>query len=107
MASRKTSPTTLPPANPRDPVEQLRMAAQCIADRASQRDLPDGERSMWSAVSTFNTLTGHELSERDGWVFMAILKLARAQNSVETGAPVHLDDYIDGAAYMALAGESA
>lgn len=107
MAPRKPIPHPPAPVDPRDPVEQLRQAAQCISDRAAQRDLPEGERSMARAVATFNTLTGHELSERDGWVFMNILKLSRAQNNAETGAPVNLDDYIDGAAYMALAGEVA
>ena len=107
MAPRKPIPHPPAPVNPRDPVEQLSQAAQCIADRAAQRDLPEGERSMARAVATFNTLTGHELSERDGWVFMNILKLSRAQNSVDTGAQTNLDDYIDGAAYMALAGEAA
>ena len=104
MASRKPTPPA--PINHRDPVEQLRQAAQCIADRAVQRD-HEGERSMARAVTTFNTLTGHDLSERDGWVFMNILKLSRAQSAVESGAPANLDDYIDGAAYMALAGEAA
>jgi len=55
---------------------------------------------MARAVTTFNSLTGHKLTEREGWVFMAILKLSRAQ----AGRHV-MDDYIDGAAYMALAGE--
>lgn len=102
-------PTKVPTiqANPRDPVEQLRAAAQAIADRASQRDCESGERSMYRAVQTFNALTGHTLTERDGWVFMNILKLSRAQSSAENGAPANLDDYIDGAAYMALAGEVA
>lgn len=76
-------------------------AADCIGDRAEQRDQRDGERSMCRAVETFNTLTGHALSERDGWVFMTVLKLARAQ-----GGRHVLDDYVDGAAYLALAGES-
>ena len=76
-------------------------AADCIGDRAEQRDQNDGERSMCKAVATFNQLTGHNLSEREGWVFMAVLKLARAQ----AGRHV-LDDYIDGAAYIALAGET-
>ena len=76
-------------------------AADCIADRAEQRDHSTGERSMAKAASTFNALTGHGLSERDGWIFMAVLKLARAQ----AGRHV-LDDYIDGTAYIALAGES-
>lgn len=76
-------------------------AADCIGERASQRDHADGERSMALAVKTFNALTSREMTEREGWVFMAILKLARAENGRD-----HLDDYIDGAAYIALAGES-
>lgn len=80
--------------------EILIAAADAIGDRASQRDATDGERSMARAVSTFNALTGHKLTEREGWAFMAILKLSRAQ----AGRHV-MDDYIDGAAYMALAGE--
>lgn len=76
-------------------------AADCIADRADQRDHSTGERSMETASATFNALTGHTLSERDCWIFMAVLKLARAQ----AGRHV-LDDYVDGAAYIALAGES-
>lgn len=77
-------------------------AADTIGNRAAQRDMPTGERSMGRAVDTFRALTGITLSERDGWVFMAILKLARAQ-----GGALRMDDYIDGAAYIALAGESA
>jgi hypothetical protein len=80
--------------------EILIAAADAIGERASQRDAADGERSMARAVTTFNSLTGHKLTEREGWVFMAILKLSRAQ----AGRHV-MDDYIDGAAYMALAGE--
>jgi len=100
---RNTPPA--PPAN--DPVELLRKAAEAIGDRAAQRDLPEGERSMLRCVSAFNALTGHDLTEREGWVFMSVLKLARAQNNDESGASPNLDDYVDGAAYMALAGESA
>lgn len=76
-------------------------AADAIENRASQRDKPGGERSMRTAVATFNALTGQQISEREGWVFMAILKLARAQGGKHTR-----DDYVDGAAYLALACES-
>lgn len=89
--------TTLPATA----IDILIEAADCIGERADQRDTPGGERSMLRAVLTFNALTGHELTEREGWVMMAVLKLARAQ----AGRHV-LDDYIDGAAYIALAGES-
>ena len=81
--------------------EILLAAAECISNRASQRDQSDGERSMLKTVNSFNALTGHGLTEREGWVFMAVLKLARAQ----AGSHI-LDDYIDGAAYIALAGET-
>ena len=83
------------------------MTATCILDRASstiqtrgkERD-KGSERSMKSAVEAFNALTGRELTETEGWKFMVILKLARAN-----GGSFNMDDYLDGAAYMALAGE--
>ncbi|UPG86808.1 DUF6378 domain-containing protein [Luteibacter aegosomatis] len=83
--------------------EILRAAAGHIEDRAAQRDQPGGERSMARTVAAFNALTGHQLSERDGWLFMTTLKMARAC-CTPTGIP---DDYEDGAAYIGLAGESA
>lgn len=80
----------------------LRNAAQAIDDRATLRDCPAGERSMTRCVAAFNALTGHALSETEGWHFMSILKLARA-----TAGGHHLDDHTDHAAYAALAGEAA
>ena len=79
----------------------LKAGIDAMKDRAASRDQPNGERSMGLATTTFNQLTGHCLSETDGWVFMTILKMARAQQG-----GLNLDDYVDGAAYMALAGES-
>lgn len=75
----------------------LHQAAALIEARAADRDLPV-ERSMRRAVTAFNTLTGADLSEVQGWVFMAVLKLSRAQ-----GGRFCPDDYLDGAAYLALA----
>lgn len=83
--------------------ETLRRAAQHIEDRAAARDQPQGERSMARAVAAFNALTGHQLTERDGWLFMVTLKAARACTTA-TGQP---DDYEDLSAYAALAAESA
>lgn len=83
--------------------EILDRAAQHMRDRAASRDQPDGERSMLRTVNAFNALTGATLSERDGWLFMVVLKAARAC-STPTGLA---DDYEDGAAYFGLAGESA
>lgn len=74
----------------------LRTAAQTISARAVSRDL-SSERSMCRAVSAFNTLTNCKLSETQGWLFMAVLKLARA-----TAGKHNNDDLLDAAAYVAL-----
>lgn len=75
----------------------LREAATLIDQRAAQRDLPQ-ERSMRRAVAAFTALSGVGLTETQGWLFMAVLKLSRA-----LGGGFHRDDLLDGAAYMALA----
>lgn len=77
-------------------------AADAISARAVLRDQPDGERSMRRTVAAFNALTGHRLTEEQGWLFMAVLKMARS-----VGGEPNRDDYIDQAAYAALAGECA
>lgn len=80
----------------------LTRAAAHIADRAALRDTPGGERSMRATVEAFNAIHGTALTEAQGWVFMAILKAARAANGSHVA-----DDFEDGAAYFALAGEAA
>lgn len=80
----------------------LGAASDAIAQRAKLRDLPQGERSMARTVAAFNAIAATNLDERDGWLFMACLKMARA-----TAGEHHLDDYIDMASYAALAGETA
>ena len=82
--------------------EILTAAIQAQDDRAASRDLPDGERSMKRCVEAFNILEGTTLTEAQGWRFMAVLKLARA-----TAGGFNLDDYVDGAGYVSLAGEAA
>ena len=82
-------------------------AADAIDHRAAERDHAGGERSMMRAVDMFNAWRGAEgsadaLHETDGWVFMALLKLSRAR-----GGSYRRDDFVDGAAYIALAGECA
>lgn len=81
--------------------EILKRAAQHIADRATSRDLPQGERSMARAAAAFSALTGKPLTEQDGWLFMVCLKAARA-----TAGAHNPDDAEDGAAYFALFGEA-
>lgn len=80
----------------------LEAAASDIVQRGKLRDKSTGERSMARTVAAFNALHGTALTDVQGWQFMALLKLARA-----TGGRHHADDYQDGAAYIALAGEAA
>lgn len=82
--------------------EILRAAHSHIQNRAALRDTPAGERSMGRTVAAFNAVTGRNLSEREGWLFMLVLKIARSQ----TGN-FHVDDFEDMAAYAALLGEAA
>ena len=79
----------------------LQDASQAILDRAASRDI-EAERSMARTVKAFNALTGHDVSERDGWIFMAVLKAARA-----TAGSFNADNFADGAGYFGLAGECA
>lgn len=81
--------------------EILSNAAAAMQDRAASRDTPEGERSMGRCVKAFNAMFGTELTETQGWQFMELLKMARS-----AGGKFRLDDFTDGVAYAALAGES-
>jgi hypothetical protein len=89
------------PAIPTAP-QILKTAIGHMEERAATYDQPQGERSMGKTVAMFNTLTEHGLTEEQGWLFMACLKMVRAQ-----AGRYRADSYEDGAAYFALAGESA
>jgi hypothetical protein len=80
----------------------LKTAIGHMEERAATYDQPQGERSMGKTVAMFNTLTEAKLTEEQGWLFMACLKMVRAQQG-----GYRADSYEDGAAYFALAGESA
>lgn len=81
----------------------LETAVKEMVDRAVQRDSTGtGERSMASTVKAFNSLTGKDLTEKEGWEFMIMLKLVRGRQG-----SFRLDDYVDAAAYSALLGECA
>src|SRR5690554_2260681 len=82
--------------------EILQAAAGHMQDRAATYDKPEGERSMGATVEAFKAVTGHQLTEEQGWLFMALLKAVRSQQG-----GLRMDSYEDGAAYFALAGESA
>ena len=80
----------------------LAAAAEHMMDRAATYDQPQGERSIHNTVAMFNVLTGAGLTDEQGWLFMTCLKMVRAQQG-----RYRADSYEDGAAYFALAGESA
>ncbi len=80
----------------------LYAGADHFEKRKKKYDKPEGERSMANTVKMFNTLTGHNLSEQQGWKFMILLKTVRSEHG-----PFHADDYEDAAAYCGLAGEAA
>ena len=73
-----------------------------MEDRAKTYDSPGGERSMGKTVSAFNVITGHNLTEEAGWLFMEILKQVRSQQG-----DYRADSYEDLVAYAALRGECA
>lgn len=80
----------------------LHAALGHMEDRVKTYDTPGGERSMGKTVSAFNTITGHNLTEEAGWLFMEILKQVRSQQG-----DYRADNYEDMVAYAALRGECA
>lgn len=81
--------------------EFLNNAANTMEERGKQYDSPEGERSMRRTVLAFNTITGQDLTEAQGWLFMSVLKKVR---QYQGGA--HLDSCVDDVAYSALFAEA-
>ena len=80
------------------------LANKTMQERGAQYDKDDKqeERSIGKVVQFFNTLKGTNLTEEDGWLFMAILKIVRSQQG-----DYRPDSYVDLVAYAALMGEAA
>ncbi len=77
-------------------------AKDTIIQRGEERDQPDGERTIPRCVTAFNAITGHKLSNCDGWLFMEVLKKCRSVQGA-----YKYDDYRDGVGYAALRAEEA
>ncbi|WAE51190.1 DUF6378 domain-containing protein [Stutzerimonas frequens] len=73
-----------------------------MKDRSATYDKPAGERSMGATVDAFRAITGHDLAEEQGWLFMGLLKMVRSQQG-----GFRADNYEDLAAYAGLQGEAA
>jgi len=82
--------------------ELLNRAAALMQERAVQYDQPDGERSMGKAVAAFNIITGHSLTEAEGWLMMGIVKDVRQWQI----PGYHADSAEDRIAYAALTAEA-
>ena len=78
----------------------LGMARSTMDERGQQYDKSGQERSMGRVVRAFNAVTGHDISEADGWTLMTLLKMVRDQQERP-----HLDSLVDAVAYAALRAE--
>lgn len=83
--------------------DYLDRASALLTERGKQYDKPEGERSMAATVAAFNAMTGRDLSEAEGWAFMATLKLVR---NFSRDKP-HADSLDDLIAYSALLAEAS
>lgn len=90
-----------PLAQPSAP-DFLRRAADIMTERGKQYDKPEGERSMGKCVAAFNIVTGHNLTEAEGWLLLQILKDVRQWQR----PGFHEDSADDCIAYAALKAEA-
>lgn len=70
--------------------------------RGKQYDKPQGERSMAATVAAYNAVTGQSITEANGWLLMALLKMVRDNQRSDP----HIDSCEDLIAYSALYGEA-
>lgn len=80
----------------------LNNAAALMIERGAQYDKPEGERSMAATVSAYNAVTGQQMTEANGWLLMALLKMVRDNQR----ASAHKDSIEDLVAYASLYGEA-
>lgn len=93
-----SSPSPLPSAP-----DLLDKAARLMEERGKQYDANGkAERSMGKVVKAFNVITGRELSEPEGWLFMQLVKDVR----LFTKPGYHQDSAEDCIAYAALKAEA-
>jgi hypothetical protein len=83
-------------------IHLLQVAADHMRARAATYDKPDGERSMGKTVAAFNTVTGRDLSEAEGWLLLQLLKDVRLFQR----PGYHADSAEDCIAYAALKAEA-
>jgi hypothetical protein len=82
--------------------ELLGRAATLMHERGQTYDELEGERSMGKIVVAFNAITGRDLTESEGCMFMQQVKLVR----LFTRSDYHADSAEDNIAYAALLAEA-
>ena len=90
------------PAQDTKAQDLLHRAASLMDERGKQYDQRSGERSMQATVTAFNAITGYSLTEAEGFLLLAILKMVRDQQR-ETPHRDSIDDLV---AYASLYGEA-
>lgn len=84
--------------------DYLQKAIETMDSRASEYDKnSEEERNMNKIVIAFNTITGQDLTEVQGWAFMECLKMVRLHSNPNS---YHEDSAIDKVSYSALAAEA-
>lgn len=90
-----------------DSLEILKKCVDIQSERGSEYESSGNkERSMEAIVKAFNAVTGHNLSETEGWYFMEVLKGVRFFTAIKNGK-VHTDSLIDAVSYASLRAEAA
>lgn len=83
--------------------EFLQNSDKLLGERGKDYDPNNqAERSMGKIVACFNTITGKELTEAEGWLFMTCLKQVRLFNK----PGFHRDSAEDLISYAALLAEA-
>ena len=86
----------------REALSVMKKRSRCY-DKGDSLLSTEGTRYMGKAVRMFKELVGTAITEEQGYLFMTCIKMARSQQNT-----IHLEDnHVDGAAYMALAGEAS
>lgn len=85
-----------------DAIAYLERAVELLGERGKSYDTDAGERYMKNAVRAFNAITGHGMTEGDGWLFMQMVKDARQWQR----EGFHRDSAEDAVAYAALKAEA-
>lgn len=83
--------------------EFLAQAKNTMDERGKAYDKDgEAERSMGKCVAAFNTITGHNLTESEGWLLLQVLKDVRQWQT----PTYHADSALDCVAYSALKAEA-